>query len=169
MAFNSFPNKKKDGKKSVLTGDAAVGDVLSGQTFYNNSPVIKQTGTLALTGTAAAGDVSTGKTFYNTDAKTVVTGTAKRQASGIITPPTGITTVSGLGFTPSVIIVRSDNGSNVANQRVYWNLSNLFNSQNIDYNYSMYSMSGTSPFTVSFGTFTVNAPANVPLTWVAYE
>ena len=61
---------------SVLTGDAAVGDVLDGKFFYADDAETKLEGTLALTGDAAVGDVVAGKTFYNTDAKTKLTGTA---------------------------------------------------------------------------------------------
>ena len=49
-----------------FTGNAAVGDVANGKTFYNTD-TIKKTGTLSLTGDAAVGDVANGKTFYNAD------------------------------------------------------------------------------------------------------
>jgi hypothetical protein len=58
-----------------LTGNAATGDVLSGQTFYSNNASSKLTGTLALTGNAIASEVFSGKTFYSTNAKTRLTGT----------------------------------------------------------------------------------------------
>jgi hypothetical protein len=48
-----------------LTGDAAVGDVLAGKTFYNTDPHAKQTGTLpdksGQSVVAAAGDISGGQ------------------------------------------------------------------------------------------------------------
>jgi hypothetical protein len=58
-----------------LTGNAATGDVLSGQTFYSNNASSKLTGTLALTGNAIASEVFSGKTFYSNNAKTRLTGT----------------------------------------------------------------------------------------------
>ena len=57
-----------------LDGTAAVGDVLSGKTFYSDNAASKRTGTLSLSGTAATSDVLSGKTFYNNDAKTKQTG-----------------------------------------------------------------------------------------------
>ena len=58
-----------------LDGTAAVGDVLSGKTFYSDNAASKRTGTLSLSGTAATSDVLSGKTFYNNDAKSRQTGT----------------------------------------------------------------------------------------------
>jgi hypothetical protein len=63
------------GAPAVLTGDADVGDVISGKTFYKDDAESLLTGTLTLSGTAVVGDVATGKTFYNTDPKTKLTGT----------------------------------------------------------------------------------------------
>ncbi|GAB6086484.1 hypothetical protein [Alkaliphilus crotonatoxidans] len=59
----------------ALTGNAAAGDVIAGQTFYNTNPKSKITGTLALTGDAAAAQVLSGRTFYNTNPKSRLTGT----------------------------------------------------------------------------------------------
>ena len=50
----------------ALSGDAAVGDVKSGKTYYNTT-LTKQTGTLALLGDAVATDVKNGKKFYSND------------------------------------------------------------------------------------------------------
>lgn len=58
-----------------LTGNAGVGDVLSGATFYSTNAKEKQTGTLALTGNAQAAHVLSGETYYDTDAKQKRTGT----------------------------------------------------------------------------------------------
>jgi hypothetical protein len=60
---------------AILEGNATVGDVLKGKTFYNTDAMEIQTGTLALSGDASASNVLSAKTFYNTDAKTKVTGT----------------------------------------------------------------------------------------------
>lgn len=59
----------------TLSGNAAAGDVIAGQTFYNTNPKSKITGTLALTGDAAAAQVLSGRTFYNTNPKSRLTGT----------------------------------------------------------------------------------------------
>lgn len=59
----------------ALTGNAAAGDVIAGQTFYNTNPKSKVTGTLALTGDAAAAQVLSGRTFYTTNPKSRLTGT----------------------------------------------------------------------------------------------
>ena len=67
--------------QSILTGDAMVGDVLSGKTFYSTNPSTKLTGTLALTGTALAAHVLAGNYFYNTDAKTRILGTMVNRAA----------------------------------------------------------------------------------------
>jgi hypothetical protein len=48
---------------------------LATKTFYNTDPKTKRTGTLALTGDSAVGDVLSGKTFYKDNAKTKLTGT----------------------------------------------------------------------------------------------
>lgn len=69
----------KMGSGATLEGNATVGDVLKGVTFYNDDPSEIKTGTLELTGDASAGDVKSGKTFYNTDAKTIQTGTFSSQ------------------------------------------------------------------------------------------
>lgn len=58
-----------------LSANAAAGDVILGQTFYNTNPKNKITGTLTLTGDAAVANVLTGKTFYTTNPKTKLTGT----------------------------------------------------------------------------------------------
>lgn len=69
----------KMGSGATLEGNATVGDVLKGVTFYNDDPSEIKTGILELTGDASAGDVKSGKTFYNTDAKTIQTGTFASQ------------------------------------------------------------------------------------------
>lgn len=53
---------------------AAAGDIVSPLTAYGSAGT-KLTGTLALTGDAVVGDVANGKTFYKDDAKTKLTGT----------------------------------------------------------------------------------------------
>lgn len=69
------------GGGSVLSGNAAVGDVESGKTFYNTEPTTKETGTLALTGDAEVGDVKSGKTFYKDGLKTKKTGAGTKTLS----------------------------------------------------------------------------------------
>lgn len=99
--------------KAAAEGDAQAADVLAGKTFSNDNDA-GIVGTLALTGTAAASEVVAGKTFYNTDAKTKQTGTganAKRCKSGSGTFVNGLLTVTGLGFTPSLIVVLVTSGT----------------------------------------------------------
>lgn len=86
----------------TLSGNASVGDVKSGKTFYSNSGT-KQTGTLALTGTATECHVLKGATFYSSDFEKR-TGTLRLWTCGgnIITSSwnevdTGFTTVVAFG------------------------------------------------------------------------
>lgn len=58
----------------ALSGNAGVGDVLNGKTFYTTNPKTKQTGTLTLSGNAQAVHVLNGETFYTTDPKSKQTG-----------------------------------------------------------------------------------------------
>jgi hypothetical protein len=67
--------KSAGGPPTVLSGDAAVGDVLDGKFFYADDARSRLEGTLALSGNAVVGDVTAGKTFYSSDAKTILTGT----------------------------------------------------------------------------------------------
>lgn len=70
---------------SDSAGDATTGDVLAGKTFSNDIDS-GLTGTLSLTGTAAVGNVLSGSTFYATDAKSKLTGTMTNRGAVNITP-----------------------------------------------------------------------------------
>lgn len=87
------------------SGDAVASDLLLGKKATTDAGKI--TGTLTLTGDAAVGNVLSGKTFYNTDAKTKLTGTGafKKYASGTGTASSNTLTITGLAFTPRVIIL----------------------------------------------------------------
>jgi hypothetical protein len=92
------------------SGNAIASDLLSGKTATVDAGEI--TGTLALTGDAAVGDVAAGKTFYSTDPKTKLTGTGanvKQAASGTVAItlsncPSSLT-INNLTFTPRVILI----------------------------------------------------------------
>lgn len=113
-------------------GDASPNDILLGKTAMVDSGQI--TGNLVLTGNATGDDVAAGKTFYNTDPKTIVTGTgenAKRVASGTgVSASSGVVTVNGLAFAPSVVIVGNDiiNGGQ-GWRKVYSSVGSILNSK----------------------------------------
>jgi hypothetical protein len=59
---------------SVLTGNATVGEVFNGQTFYSNDANTQLTGTFVFDGNATVANVETGRTFFATNG-TKLTGT----------------------------------------------------------------------------------------------
>ena len=77
-SFNiGFVKPKKDGGGGALDGNAAVGDVISGKTFFATHPKLKLTGT----------------------------GTnAKQYATGNVNGSANVITVSGLTFTPRIVV-----------------------------------------------------------------
>lgn len=78
-----------------LTGNAAAGDVIKGQTFYTTDPHSKTTGTLELTGNAEAKYVYSGKTFYSNNPKSKLTGSMS--VSSVVS--FSIASVTGVTFT----------------------------------------------------------------------
>lgn len=166
--------------KASAEGTATAGDVLAGQTFSNDDDV-GIAGALALSGTAGVGDVLGGKTFYNTDAKTVQTGTganAKRWAQGSFTYPstlqTGDVSITGLTFTPSVVLFLLD-----CTSAGMYSLNGKYN--NDVSNISISGGTGTSEkfvITPISGGFTYGLAGysssgyqilNNPITWIAFE
>lgn len=112
---------KQGGASVSLTGDALVGNVVSGKTFYNTDPNTKLTGTLALTGDAVVAEVLSGKKFYKDDPTSQLTGTMTNQGAYNITPgatnqsiPAGYHNGSGVvAGDPDLVAGNIKSGANV--------------------------------------------------------
>lgn len=161
--------------KASAEGTAVAGDVLAGKTFSNDDDA-GITGTLVLTGDAIAADVRSGKTFYNTDAKTKLTGTstAKKIATGFqdfYPATTKLVTVTGLTFTPAVIIIKYNSGT-THSKKVYTN--QVGDGLTIEYDTSSGTATAITPnnlWTINSGGFSTifDSPSAGQINWTAYE
>lgn len=95
------------------TGDAVVGDVGAGKKFSSKAVGFGKIGTGANFGNATISDVALGKTFSSANG-TLLSGNgtnAKRKATGTITADgSGIVTVTGLAFRPSLVFLWRTSG-----------------------------------------------------------
>lgn len=151
----------------VLTGTAVAADILVAKTAYNTDPKNVITGTLALTGNAGVSDVVNGKTFYSADAKVKLTGTNtnKKWASGSLTPTQYATNVvTGLGFTPSVVLIKLLNSSYFVGAR--WGGDYTANAQNQFGNNAQVYISALASGSFSFVT---QGWTYGEMSWIAFE
>ena len=98
-----------------LTGNAAVGDVISGKTFYNTNAKSRQTGTLALSGNITAQRVLSGYTGYATDPKTKITGSIPSYGGRTITPGTSNQVISVGNYISGNVTIAGDGDLIAAN------------------------------------------------------
>ena len=106
----------------TLSGNAAVGQVLKGYTFYSNNGTL-QTGTLALSGNAAAAQVLTGYKFYS-NTTTILTGTMNNKGAVTCTISPGSSYSGGAGYYSSIKVTASSvslsgNATNIRVQYPY--------------------------------------------------
>lgn len=79
----AWVNGEKITGNMILSGTAAMDDVIAGKSFYNIDAKTKLTGTLALTGTATEDDVLVGTSFYSTDLKRKLTGSLELTGTAV--------------------------------------------------------------------------------------
>ncbi|MHB8077419.1 hypothetical protein [Desulfosporosinus fructosivorans] len=148
-------------------------------------------GVPALTGNAAVGDVVNGKTFYTTDAKTKLTGTganAKRTATGTVTSSSGTMLIpmetgsngstyyvaidlSALSFVPNYIVVRTTDQSKKYFQAIWSNNNHYYAGGGIEYANSWSNNVSTAwrvPYTNGIIYIPI-ADASTGMSWTAYE
>ncbi len=144
-----------------LTGNAANGHVLNGETFYTTNALVKQTGTLALTGTAASNHALNGYTFYNTNALAIQTGNI-----ATITNSEPVSAVLAGGTTPTLTVVPAAgyyDGVNSLSKKVTGMGSQIQNL--IKYNETILGLTGAYTYEASGG---VVANGYIPLGLIAY-
>lgn len=91
-----------------LSGNAAVGDVIAGKSFYNTNAKSKQTGTLALTGNITAQRILSGYTGYATDPKTKITGSIPSYSGRTITPGKTNQTIAAGNYISGNVTIAGD-------------------------------------------------------------
>jgi len=153
----TMPNKV--GTATTITPSTA--DQAIPQGYYGG--VVGDGKVAAVTGTATAGDVTTGKTFSSA-AGVNLAGTganAKNYASGSYTTDlSGIISITGLGFTPAMILVQRGDGGGT----YYPSITPILTSKS-----TAVGNATNHTWSVAYGTFSVECQATETLTWKAYS
>ena len=161
--------------KASAEGDATVADVLAPKTFSNGDDT-GLVGTLALTGNMVASDLLSGKTGYGNSPTTKIIGTLVKgigYQTGTVTSEDNSShriTVTGLPFTPSVIILEYLYSGIFARKTYVFNATF---SQTIALNglelKSNSTLAETGGFDITTGGFSTSVITSAIIHWKAFE